>query len=533
MNQGLFLVIEGSDGSGKETQCKLVVDKLKKEGYKVELFDFPRYNEDSSYFVREYLNGKYGTAEEVGPYTGSLFYALDRYQAAPDIKKALEEGKVVIANRFTGSNMAHQGAKIDNDEQRKGYFLWLDAIEFQMMGIPRPDLSLVLRVPAEIAQTLVDDKDERSYTDKKRDIHEADLEYLQKSTKVYDSLSDIFPKDFKQLDCVRSGKLLSIDAIHKLIWETIHPLLPAKASTSEPKKASAYVAPTYYTPSSLDEQTTDSYKQIIDSILNLHSVMFSKLEAHIQATSSAANAESILAPVLPAATTLTKALDTPSTFNKTVDDLAHKMLKDTYSASVTPLKLSSVSPRNELDIVADILYEHSTQPYEVICEQIDEWSYDDKAKVFQAYTETQGQALQNIQYTWDIVCDYTVLNKLQNQKIGSNLQWQQLSPRYGYEVPKIIEEAMLTDDYERCFDLSLKLYSILQSSKHPETAQYAILCGHRTRFAITLNAQELISMINDEEETNQESAYKILISNMKSKIEEIHPLVTSIASSQA
>src|SRR6186997_1725073 len=137
-NNGLFLVIEGTDGSGKGTQFKRLVDRLTDAGHEVATFDFPQYDQPSSYFVREYLNGKYGTAEQVGPYTGSMFFALDRYQAAPAIQEALAAGKVVLANRFTGSNMAHQGTKFDSAEERRGYFIWLDNIEFEMLKIPRP-----------------------------------------------------------------------------------------------------------------------------------------------------------------------------------------------------------------------------------------------------------------------------------------------------------------------------------------------------------------------------------------------------------
>ncbi|MDZ7744978.1 MAG: hypothetical protein U5K77_04480 [Candidatus Saccharibacteria bacterium] len=229
MQRGLFLVIEGTDGSGKGTQFKLLVDRLEREGYDVATFDFPQYEQDSSFFVREYLNGKYGTAEDVGPYTGSLFYALDRYHAAYKIKEALAKGKIVLANRFTGSNMAHQGTKFSNTEERRGYFIWLDNLEFRMLGIPRPNLSLVLRVPAETAQQLVDTKDTRSYTDKKRDIHEADINHLRRSVEVYDDLCQLFPKDFLRIDCVRGGELMDIETINKHLWQTIEPLLPEQS----------------------------------------------------------------------------------------------------------------------------------------------------------------------------------------------------------------------------------------------------------------------------------------------------------------
>jgi thymidylate kinase/thymidylate synthase ThyX len=226
--QGVFIVIEGTDGSGKGTQFELLKTTLIDEGYEVATFDFPRYKEPSSHFIKEYLNGAYGTADEVGPYTGSLFFALDRYEVANDIRKALSEGKVVLANRFTGSNMAHQGTKFDHPEERRGYFIWLDNLEFEMLGIPRPTKSFVLRMPAEVAQQLVDKKGKRDYTDKKRDIHEADLSHMQRSVEVYDDLCQLFPKDFEQIDCVRNGNLLSINDIQKMIWEKIEPFLPKK-----------------------------------------------------------------------------------------------------------------------------------------------------------------------------------------------------------------------------------------------------------------------------------------------------------------
>ncbi|NDD84586.1 hypothetical protein EBZ38_10005, partial [bacterium] len=224
--KGAFIVIEGTDGSGKGTQFEILAKRLAEVGHDVVQFDFPQYDLASSYFVKEYLNGKYGTANQVGPYTGSLFFSLDRYSAKDKIQQALDEGKVVLCNRFTGSNMAHQGTKFINSEERRGYFIWLDNLEFQMLGIPRPDRSIVLRVPAEVAQQLVDQKEARSYTDKKRDIHEADLAHLQKSVEVYDDLCSLFPKDFTRIDCVRSGKLMSVPQIHDVLWETIKPQLP-------------------------------------------------------------------------------------------------------------------------------------------------------------------------------------------------------------------------------------------------------------------------------------------------------------------
>jgi len=222
MAAGQFIVIEGSDGSGKGTQFKLLAESLQAAGHAVATYDFPQYTQESSYFVREYLNGNYGSAEELGAYGPSLFYALDRFQAAKNIRADIAAGKIVLCNRFIGSNLAHQGQKIDDEAARKTYYDWLLNIEFNILGIPRPDLNIVLLVPAETAQKLVDQKETRGYTDKKRDIHEADLNHLQRAVATYEELCSLFPDEFTSIDCTRDGQLLSIAAVHELIVAKLH-----------------------------------------------------------------------------------------------------------------------------------------------------------------------------------------------------------------------------------------------------------------------------------------------------------------------
>jgi dTMP kinase len=133
---GIFIVLEGVDGSGKSTQFRLLSERLKAVGYDVEVFKFPQYDQSSSHFIKKYLNGDYGNASEISPYTASLFYALDRYEASPRIKDALHKGKIVLSDRYVGSNMAHQGGKFTNSGEQRGFFIWEDGLEFQMLGIP-------------------------------------------------------------------------------------------------------------------------------------------------------------------------------------------------------------------------------------------------------------------------------------------------------------------------------------------------------------------------------------------------------------
>lgn len=225
MSKGVFIVIEGSDGSGKGTQYKIISERLKDAGHDIATYDFPQYDQESSYFVREYLNGNYGNADELGAYGPSLFFALDRFQAAQNIKKDLEAGKVVLANRFIGSNLAHQGQKIHDDAERTKYYDWLYGIEFDILGIPKPDLNVVLLVPADIAQKLVDQKAARGYTDKKRDIHEADINHLSRSVAAYRQLCEQFPDQFTGIEGTKDGKLVSIEDVTELIWGKIQSLI--------------------------------------------------------------------------------------------------------------------------------------------------------------------------------------------------------------------------------------------------------------------------------------------------------------------
>lgn len=222
---GLFIMIEGTDGSGKGTQTDLLVERLKAEGYPVQSVSFPRYGERSAAMVEDYLHGTFGTAAEVGPYRGSIFYAVDRYAASMEIRQWLNEGKVVIANRYVGSNMGHQGGKISDPEERGKYFAWVRDLEYTIFGIPKPDVNLILHVPAEVASALVDQKGDRAYLHgKKRDIHEADIAHLKAAEVSYLDMAARFP-EFTLLECAPGGDLLSKDVIHDLIWRQIAPRL--------------------------------------------------------------------------------------------------------------------------------------------------------------------------------------------------------------------------------------------------------------------------------------------------------------------
>jgi dTMP kinase len=220
--EGLFIVLEGTDGSGKTTQLKKLLKRLKEKKIKYQVFDFPQYKKPSSYFVKQYLLGKYGNLKEVSPYQASLFYSLDRFEASFKIRKALKEGKVVLANRYFASNLGHQGAKIKNQKERKEFFKWIYNLEFKILNLPKPDLNIFLHVPAEIGYQLILKKKKRDYLkNKKRDIHEKDLNYLKKTEKTYLEAIKFFPKDFKVIECISKKELLGVKEISEKIWQII------------------------------------------------------------------------------------------------------------------------------------------------------------------------------------------------------------------------------------------------------------------------------------------------------------------------
>lgn len=221
MQKGKFIVIDGTDGSGKATQLELLTIRLKEAGRQVETADFPQYGQKSAGLVEEYLNGKYGSPQEVGPYRASIFYSCDRYDASFKIREWLDQGKIVVSNRYVASNMGHQGGKIKDPKERKKYFDWLYEFEYNFFKIPKPDLNIILHVDAAIAQKLVDNKGVRTYLNgAKRDIHENDLEHLRAAEQVYLEIASSFP-NFALIECVKENQIMTREEISELVWQEV------------------------------------------------------------------------------------------------------------------------------------------------------------------------------------------------------------------------------------------------------------------------------------------------------------------------
>jgi len=182
---GKLIVIEGLDGSGKGTQFRQLQERLTKDGHNFKTLDFPQYEDDSSIFVRRYLGGVYGdNPNDINPYQASLCYAMDRFNAFvtdKDLRYASKEDDVLLlANRYTTSNMLFQATKMEEKDKIADFLEWLEDIEYNKLGIARPDLVIFLYMPVEYSLELIKKRDINAYANQnnmKTDIHESNDEY--------------------------------------------------------------------------------------------------------------------------------------------------------------------------------------------------------------------------------------------------------------------------------------------------------------------------------------------------------------------
>jgi dTMP kinase len=213
-----------------------------------------------------------------------------------------------------------------------------------------------------------------------------------------------------------------------------------------------------------------------------------------------------------------------------VRQLAADLLPAQHTTASEPVTLTDYTPRNELDIVADMLYEHSDQSLQSLQATVATWPYQRKLDVLTTYMGERlnrrhrpGRALEKIHYSFDLVCDYGIFRDLQRHRMVDDLEWQMLSPRLGFDVPQLVEDAGATEAFERCFDLSLELYSALQSAGHQLEAQYATLLGHKMRWKLTYNAREAFHLHELRTSPQGHPGYRKLVQHMHEKVAEVHP----------
>lgn len=221
---GKLIVIEGTDGSGKSTQFRMMAERLEREHIQFQKLVFPRYSEESSALIRMYLSGAFGASpDDVNAYAASAFYAVDRYASyKQDWGKWYEEGGLIFSDRYTTSNAVHQAAKV-KPEERGQFHRWLYEFEYDRLGLPKPDLVIYLDVPTAFTEKLM--RSREASTNTKADIHEQNSSYLATCRETGRSAAAYY--GWSVVNCVKNGQMRSIEDIHQEIYALIQNCLEA------------------------------------------------------------------------------------------------------------------------------------------------------------------------------------------------------------------------------------------------------------------------------------------------------------------
>ena len=218
---GKLFVIDGTDGSGKQTQFQQLQESLLKDGIDYKVVSFPNYDSPSSALVQMYLSGEFGeNAKEISPYIASTFYAADRYATfQTGYKKYYENGGIILADRYTTANMVHQAGKIKDEKEREKFLNWLWDFEFNLYGLPVPNEVFFLNMPVEKSIELMKDRENKFTHQEKKDIHERDVNHLKDA---YEAACDVSKKyNWYEIKCVKNNEIRTIEDIHQEIYNEV------------------------------------------------------------------------------------------------------------------------------------------------------------------------------------------------------------------------------------------------------------------------------------------------------------------------
>lgn len=228
-NKGKLIVIDGTDGSGKATQVAYLTEHLKKDGYKVKIVDFPEYYKNFfGKFIGHCLSEQYYNFLNTHPKIVSVLFAADRWESSKKMREWLDKGYIIIANRYVSANQIHQGGKVKSTKKRADFIKWLNQMEYEVFGLPRPDLTFYLSLPIKIVLELLKKRDsskmKRAYLKKKKDVHESDINFLINSRKSALKLEKEIP-NFKKIECSEKGKILSREQVHEMVYKEVKKIL--------------------------------------------------------------------------------------------------------------------------------------------------------------------------------------------------------------------------------------------------------------------------------------------------------------------
>ena len=218
---GKLFVIDGTDGSGKQTQSSLLKERLQKDGIDFKSVSFPNYDSPTSTLVKMYLEGDFGeNQKDVSPYIASTFYAADRYATfKKDFEEYYNNGGIIIADRYTTSNMIHQAGIIKDKREREKFLKWLWDFEFNLYGLPIPTEVIFLNMPPDYTEKLIQDRENKITHEKQKDIIEKNK---QNTIDAYNNALELVKKyNWYEIKCVKDEKIRTIEDINDEIYELV------------------------------------------------------------------------------------------------------------------------------------------------------------------------------------------------------------------------------------------------------------------------------------------------------------------------
>ena len=218
---GKLFVIDGTDGSGKQTQFEKLQNRLKEDGIEHKVVSFPNYESPSSSLVKMYLSGEFGEdPKKINAYIASTFYAVDRYATfKKDFEKYYNSGGIILADRYTTANMVHQAGKIENEKERTKFLDWIKDLEFNLFELPVPTEVFFLNMPPKKAIELIEKRENKFSHTNVKDIHERNIEHLKDSYKAACTLANKY--GWYEVKCIKNEILRTIEDIHEEIYNEV------------------------------------------------------------------------------------------------------------------------------------------------------------------------------------------------------------------------------------------------------------------------------------------------------------------------
>ena len=218
---GILIAVDGVDASGKQTQTELLYKRLSEEGKKVRLVSFPAYGSESSALVKMYLNGDFGDKpEDTSAYAASSFFAADRFATyKTDWGKDYNDGTIIIADRYVSSNMIHQAGKIKDKTEKDKFLSWLDDFEYNIYGLPRPNITVFLDMPVKWRIKLLSERPNKVTGGEAKDIHESNEEYLEESYNNAVYAAEKF--GWERIICANENGVRTVEDIHNEVYDKV------------------------------------------------------------------------------------------------------------------------------------------------------------------------------------------------------------------------------------------------------------------------------------------------------------------------